>query len=58
MPAVVQQRTTRTFYQAGKFFVQLSSAPLRQSLQLNKSQVVADLQAHLNTNEPIAIVFL
>ncbi|MEM9416929.1 MAG: DciA family protein [Bacteroidota bacterium] len=57
MPAAVQQRTLRTFYKADKFFVQLSSAPLRQSLQLQKSQVSARLQAHLQASEPIEVVF-
>ena len=57
MPAAVQQRTLRTFYKAGKFFVQLSSAPLRQSLQHHRREVSARLQAHLQTSEPIEVVF-
>lgn len=58
MPKAVQKRTTRTFYKQGKFFVQLNSAPLRQQLQLNKSRVLARLQAHAQEEDLLEVVFL
>ena len=58
MPQVIQQRTLRTFYKDGKFFVQLSSAPLRQSLHANRAQVIARLQSNLSTKEPLELIFI
>lgn len=58
MPQVVQKRTIRAFYKEGKFFVQLSSAPLRQELQTNKSKVYALLQQHVPEYSDLEIVFL
>ena len=58
MPQAVQKRTMRTFYKQGKFFVQLSSAALRQELQLNKAKVLSLLQAHAPGSDLLEVVFL
>ena len=58
MPLAVQKRTTRTFYKQGKFFVQLSSAPLRQELQSNKDKVCTLLQQHVPECSALEVVFL
>lgn len=58
MPQAVQKRTTRTFYKEGQFFVQLSSAPLRQELQASKSKVVEFLKQHVPECGALEIVFL
>ena len=58
MPEVVRRRTERTFYKQGKLFVQLSSAPLKQELRLNKSKVVELLQVHAQGCSISDVVFL
>lgn len=58
MPQAVQKRTTRTFYKTGKFYVQVSSAPLRQELQSNKDKVCESLQRHVPECKELEIVFL
>lgn len=58
MPKVVSTRTERTFYKQGKFFVRLSSAPLRQELQLNKKKVLELLQVHARGCGLTDVVFL
>ena len=44
MPPPVCQRTVRAFFKKNTLFVQLSSAPLRHTLQLQQQQVLALLQ--------------
>ena len=58
MPKVVCKRTERIFCKQGKLFVQLSSAPLRQELRLNKSKVLALLRAHVQECSLLDVVFL
>jgi Dna[CI] antecedent, DciA len=58
MPEVVRKRTERTFYKQGKLFVQLSSAPLRQELRLNKNKVIDLVRAHAQECTLIDVVFL
>ncbi|MHA7877387.1 MAG: DciA family protein [Bacteroidota bacterium] len=58
MPKVVRKRTECTFYKHGKLFVRLSSAPLKQELQLNKGKVLALLQVHVQECNLVDIVFL
>jgi hypothetical protein len=57
MPKVVLTRTERTFYKQGKLFVQISSAPLRQELLLNKNKVLELLRAHVPGCSLVDIVF-
>ncbi len=58
MPEVVRKRTERMFFKQGKLFVQLSSAPLRQELQLNKNKVLELLRAHTQGCALVDVVFL
>ncbi|MCU0318298.1 MAG: DUF721 domain-containing protein [Amoebophilaceae bacterium] len=58
MPEVVRSRTERMFYKQGKFFVQLSSAPLRQELGLNKIKVLELLRGHAQGCNLTDVVFL
>jgi hypothetical protein len=58
MPEVVRKRTERTFYKQGKLFVQLSSAPLRQELLLNKNKVIELVLAHAQGCTLTDVVFL
>lgn len=58
MPEVVCKRTERMFYKQGKFFVRLSSAPLRQELELNKDKVLTLLQEHAPECNFSDLVFL
>lgn len=58
MPEVVRKRTERTFYKQDKLFVQLSSAPLRQELRLNKSKVIELVLAHARGCTFTDLVFL
>ena len=58
MPKVVSKRTESIFYKHGKLFVRLSSAPLRQELQLNKNKVLELLQAHAKGCSLTDVVFL
>ncbi len=45
MPLAVRNRTERIFTKEGKLFVQLSSAPLKHSLQMNKDKILQRLAA-------------
>ena len=58
MPAVVRKRTEHTFYKQGKLYVQLSSAPLRQELRLNKNKVLALLRGHAQECVLKDVIFL
>jgi hypothetical protein len=58
MPEAVCKRTERMFYKQGKFFVYLSSAPLRQELGLNKTKVLELLRVHVQGCTLIDIIFL
>jgi Dna[CI] antecedent, DciA len=58
MPEVVRKRTERMFYKQGKLFVQLSSAPLRQELQINKNKLIELLRAHVRECTLVDVVFL
>ena len=58
MPKAVCKRTEHMFYKQKKFFVQLSSAPLRQELEINKDKVIALLQEHAQGYDLLEIVFL
>ena len=58
MPVAVLKRVERMFYKQGKLFVQVSSAPLRQELQLNKGKVLELLRAHAQGCALTDIIFL
>lgn len=58
MPEVVCKKTERMFYKQEKFFVQLSSAPLRHELGLNKDKVLALLREHSQDYSLIDVIFL
>jgi Dna[CI] antecedent, DciA len=58
MPEVVRKRTERIFFKQSKLFVQLSSAPLRQELRLNKNKVIELLRAHAQGCTLVDVVFL
>ena len=58
MPEAVQKKTERTFYKEGKFFIQVSSAPLRQELRLNQDKVLALLREHALEDSLEEVVFL
>jgi hypothetical protein len=58
MPEVVRRRTERMFYKQGKFFVQLSSAPLRQELGLSKTKVLELLRVHAQGCNLTDVIFL
>ena len=58
MPKVVLTRTDRAFCKQGRLFVQISSAPLRQELLLNKNKVLELLRAHAQGCSLVDVVFL
>lgn len=58
MPEVVRRRTECMFYKQGKFFVRLSSAPLRQELGLNKTKVLDLLRGHARGCDLMDVIFL
>jgi len=58
MPEIVRKRTKRLFYKQEKLFVQLSSSPLRQELQLNKDKIRELLREHAQGCNLMDVVFL
>ena len=58
MPAVVTCRTERVFARDGQLFVQLSSAPLKHTLQLRKDKVLQQLAEQSPYSTIKDIIFL
>ena len=58
MPPPVRQRTVRAFFKKNTLFVQLSSAPLRHTLQLQQQQILTLLQAATPARSLEKVIFL
>ena len=58
MGKTVASRTKKLFFKKNVLFVEISSAPLKQELNMGKSKVIAILQKEFGTTVVEEIVFL